>query len=63
MDAEIKILSVENTELLKILCVEPRVGQNIALHATSAVGNSAILISALSDHLTFFSSNPLLNMK
>ena len=46
--------SAENPEISKILTVRPRVDQNIALHASPTVRNSAFLISTFSFHLTSF---------
>ena len=55
MDAEIKVLSGENTEL-NVLPLKPGVGQYIAIHATLTAGSSSLLISTLPVHSpTFFS--------
>ena len=62
MDAEFKVLSTENLKLANVLPLKPGVGQNIALHASSAARNVfPVLYSTLMVHSpSFFSSpNPL----
>ena len=46
------LLSAENSELSMVLSFEPAVGQNIALHASHAVKNSASLNSTVPVHST-----------
>ena len=54
-DAEIKVPSVENSELPKVLPLKPGVGQNIAMHASSTAMNF-FLISTFPVHSTSFFS-------
>ena len=41
-DAEIRVPFAENPELSKVLCLEPGVGDNVALHALPAARNYAL---------------------
>ena len=51
-DAEIKVNSVEDPQLLKVLSVRPRVMSDRSLHALSAAGNSAFPICVCPVHST-----------
>lgn len=57
---EIKAPSTENPKLLKILCLKPAEGQNIALHVWPTVRNCVFLISAYSVHSVSFFPDYLL---
>ena len=52
-DVEIRIPSIENLELRKVLFQYHEVDQNIALHASPSAGNSTDLISVFAVHSTF----------
>ena len=44
-DAEIKVPSLfQNPELINILPLKPRVGQNIVMHASSAAGHFFLVL-------------------
>ena len=52
-DAEIKVSSVENSELSKVLPLKPRVGQTIVTHASPSAENSvpcSVYLKNLSTH-------------
>ena len=59
-DAEMKVPSVENTELTHVLLLKPGVGQDIAIHASPTARNFVlVLIFTLPVHSPSFSPNPL----
>lgn len=47
VDAEIKIMSIENLELSQVLSFKVGVDHNVASHASSTARNFAFLISAV----------------
>ena len=55
-DADNKISSTENSELLKILFLKPEVGQNIAMHAWPTARNFSVLNFCLPGPLNFISA-------